>query len=155
VFPPTMPFDPATLLRHLIHLAVPICCRGELRLPPRGPGRPLEIPEWAIAVRILVAVAKRLTSKSAKYRYLVAHATEFVRRLGQDRFPARSTSFARYRTAYLVMTEAAAAHTAHAADRGHLDVRCAAADKTLIAPDFGCHGSRLHSGSSRGPITPV
>lgn len=133
MFHPTTPFAASTPLRHLIHLAVPICRRGELGLPPRGPGHPLEIPEWALAVMILVAVAKRLTSKSAQYRYLAAHAAEFVHRLGLDRFPARSTYFARYHTAYLVMTEAAAAHTAHAAERGHIHVRCTAADKTLIA----------------------
>src|SRR4051812_2982088 len=105
MLPSTTLFDSAAPLRHLIHLAVPICRRGELGLPPRGPGRPLEIPEWALAVMILVAVAKRLKTKAAQYRYLAAHAAEFVRRLGLDRFPARSTYFARYRTAYPVMTE--------------------------------------------------
>jgi hypothetical protein len=123
----------ATPLRALISLAVPVCRRGEPGLPPRGPGRPPEIPEWAVAVMILVAVAKRLTTKSAQYRFLSAHAEALVTRLGLDRFPARSTYFARYRTAYLVMAEAAAAHTARAADRGHIDVRCVASDKTLIA----------------------
>jgi len=130
---PTAPLDPATPLRHLINLAAPICRRAAQGLPPRGPGRPVEIPEWAVAVMILIVVAKRLTTKSAQYRYLVGHADALTTRLGLDRFPARSTYFARYQTAYLVMTEALAAHTAHAADRGHIDVRCAAADKTLIA----------------------
>ena len=74
-----------------------------------------------------------LTTKSAQYRYLAARAADLVGRLGLDRFPARSTYFARYRAAYLVMSAAAAAHTAHAAGRGHIDVRCVAADKTLIA----------------------
>lgn len=130
---PTVPLDPATPLRHLILLAVPICRRAELGLPPRGPGRPVEIPEWAFAVMILVAVAKRLTSKSAQYRYLAAHAPDLVCRLGLARFPVRSTYFERYRTAYLLMSEAAAAHTAHAAARGHIETRCVAADKTLVA----------------------
>jgi hypothetical protein len=132
---PTMPFDAATPLRILINLAIPICRRGELGLPPRGPGRPVEIPEWALAVMILVAVAKRLTSKSAQYRYLHAHADAFVTRLGLDRFPARSTYFKRYRTISLLMAEAVAAHAAHAAERGHIDVRCSAADKSLIGAD--------------------
>ena len=52
---PTTPFDPTTPLRHLLRLAIPICRRGERDLPPRGPGRPVEIPEWAVAVMILVA----------------------------------------------------------------------------------------------------
>jgi hypothetical protein len=82
---------------------------------------------------ILIAVAKRLTTKSSQHRYLRARADALSARLGLDRFPARSTYFARHRTAALVMAEAAAAHTAHAADRGHIDVRCAAADETLVA----------------------
>jgi hypothetical protein len=130
---PTTPFDPTTPLRHLLRLAIPICRRGERDLPPRGPGRPVEIPESAIAAMILVALAKRLRTKSAQYRFLEAHAVALVDRLGLDRFPARSTYFARYRTAFVVMTAAAAAHTAHAAARGRIDVRCVAADKTLIA----------------------
>jgi hypothetical protein len=130
---PASPFGAATPLRHLINPAVPICRRGELDLPPRRPGRPVEIPEWAVAVMVLVATAKRLTTKSAQYRYLAARAADLVARLGPGRFPARSTYFARYRTAYLAMSAAAAAHTAHAAGRGHIDVRCCAADKTPIA----------------------
>ena len=130
---PTTPFDPSTPLRHLLRLAIPICRRGERDLPPRGPGRPVEIPEWAVAVMILVAIAKRLRTKSAQYRFLEAHADALVARLGLPRFPARSTYFARYRTAFVVMIAAAAAHTDHAAARGRIDVRCVAADKTLIA----------------------
>jgi hypothetical protein len=82
---------------------------------------------------ILVALAKRLRSKSAQYRYLQAHADAWVARLGLDRFPARSTYFQRHRTAFLLMDAAAVAHTDHAATRRHIDVRCVAADKTLIA----------------------
>jgi hypothetical protein len=130
---PTAPLDTATPLRHLINLAVPICRRGELARPPRGPGRPVDFPDWAIAVMITVAVAKRLTAKSAQYRYLAARADDLCKRLGLGRFPARSTYFDRYRAAAAVLVEAAVAHTAHAARRGHIDVRCTAADKTLIA----------------------
>ena len=129
----TAPFGADTPLRHLINLAVPVCRRAEAGLPPRGPGRPLEIPEWAVAAMVLIALAKRLATKSAQYRYLRAHAAPLVARLGLDRFPARSTYFARYRTAALIMAEATAVHTAHAAARGHIDVRCVAADKTLVA----------------------
>ena len=148
--PLTAPFAAATPLRHLINLAIPVCRRAEAGLPPRGPGRPYEIPEWAVAVMILIAVAKRLTTKSAQYRYLSAHAAALVDRLGLDRFPARSTSFARYRTASLVMAEAVAAHTAHAAARGHIDVRCAAADKTLVA----AAGPAWHKGQRARGVRP-
>jgi hypothetical protein len=131
--PIALPLDPATPLRRLINLAIPICRLAGPLMPPRGPGRPHEFPEWAVAVMILIALARRLTSKSAQFRYLGARAGALVGRLGLDRFPARSTYFERYRTAYLLLAEALAAHARHAAARGHVAVRCAAADKTLIA----------------------
>ena len=82
---------------------------------------------------MIVAIAKRLRTKSAKYRFLEAHADALVARLGLPRFPARSTYFQRSRTASVLMVAAAAAHTDNAAARGRIDVRCVAADKTLIA----------------------
>lgn len=127
------PFDPSTPLGELIDLAVPICRMGEASAPPRGPGRPFEIPDRAFAVLVLIALAKRLDTKSSQYRFLAAHSGVLVRRLGLERFPARSTYFARYRSAHAVLGAALAAHTAHAAKRRHVEVRCAAADRTLIA----------------------
>jgi hypothetical protein len=129
----TTPLDPSTPLRDLIRLAIPLCRRADLDLPPPGPGRPVEIPEGAVTVMVLVALAKRLGSKSAQYRYLHAHAEAIVARLGLPRFPARSTYFQRYRTAYALLAGALAAHSDHAAARGRIDVRCVAADTTLIA----------------------
>jgi hypothetical protein len=82
---------------------------------------------------VLVALAKRLTTKSAQYRFLQAHADDLCVRLGLDRFPVRSTYFARYRAAGPVIAEAIIAHTAQVAETGFIDVRCTAADKTLIA----------------------
>jgi hypothetical protein len=130
---PAAPFDAASPLRDLIRLAIPVCRLAEPLLPPPGPGRPVEFPEWAVAVMILIATAKRLTTKSSQYRYLRAHADALSVRLGLARFPARSTYFARYRTAYLVLSEALAARAARAAARGRIAARCVAADKTLVA----------------------
>lgn len=135
VHPIPAPLDPATPLRRLIRLAIPICRLAEPLMPPPGPGRPREFPEWAVAVLVLVAVAKRLTSKSSQYRYLAARGDALAARLGLGRFPARSTYFGRYRTANLLLSEALAAHARRAAARGRVEARCCAADKTLIAAD--------------------
>jgi hypothetical protein len=129
----TTPFDPATPMRDLLRLAIPICRAAEAALPPRGPGRPVEIPESALAAMILLALAKRLRSKSAQYRFLAARGPALAARLGLDRFPARSTYFARYRTAYLLMAVAVADHAERRSRRGHIDPTCVAADKTPIA----------------------
>ncbi|HWE36149.1 MAG TPA: hypothetical protein VG406_06220 [Isosphaeraceae bacterium] len=120
---PTPILDPATPLRQLVRLAIPICRLAEADRPPRRPGRPYEFAERAVAVLILVAAAERLGSKSAQDRYLAAHADELARRLGLDRFPARSTYFARYRAAAVVLGSALAVHSAHAAARRHVAAR--------------------------------
>lgn len=122
-------FDATTPLRDLVRLAIPVCRLAEPLLPPPGPGRPIQFAEWAVAVMVPVAVAKRLTSKSSQYRYLRAHADALCTRLGMGRFPARSTYFARYRTAYVLLSEALATRAA----RGHVGARCVSADQTLIA----------------------
>lgn len=129
----TAPFGAATPLRDLVRLAIPLCRLAAPMLPPPRPGRPVDFPEWAVAVMVLVAVAKRLATKSSQYRYLRAHADALCARLGMGRFPARSTYFARYRTAYVLLSEALAARAARAAARGHIQARAVAADKTLVA----------------------
>lgn len=128
-----MLLDASTPLRDLIRLARPVCRQGEDLLPPKGPGRPFEIAQADLAVLILIALAKRLHSKSAQYRFLERHATMLVPRLGLTRFPTRSTYFRRYRTASVVLQMALIAHTTYRIQRGHINVRCVAADKSLIA----------------------
>ena len=130
---PISPFDPATPLRHLIRLAVPVCRLAEPLMPPRGPGRPVEFPEWAVAVLVLVAVAKRLTSKSSRYRYLRAHAERAGRAARPGPLPGPQHLLRAYRTAYVLLSEALAARADRAAARGLTDARCVAADKTLVA----------------------
>ena len=43
-----------TCLRMLVKMAVPLCQRAERECPRTGPGRKPEIPEWVMAVLIIV-----------------------------------------------------------------------------------------------------
>jgi len=66
---PIASLDPATPPRHLIRLVVPICRRAEPR-PPPGPGHLCGDPRVSRRRDGLIAVAKRLNTKSAQYRCL-------------------------------------------------------------------------------------
>src|SRR5262245_51937157 len=89
-----------TCLAALIRLAIPICQQAERECPRKGPGRKPEIPDWAMAVLIVVAIAKQRKSKSSQFRFLKAYRRQLEETLGIERLPARSTYFDRYRRAW-------------------------------------------------------
>ncbi len=46
-------------LASLAKMAVPLCQRAERECPRTGPGRKPDIPDWVLAVLIMVAVLKK------------------------------------------------------------------------------------------------
>lgn len=121
-----------TCLRALVHLAIPVCQEAERQCPRTGPGRPPQIPDWVLAVLIMVAVLKRRKSKSAQYRFLAEHRNDLCSWLHVRRFPARSTYFERYRRAQRVFQGAIRLQGQQAIRDGLADPRTTAADKSLI-----------------------
>jgi hypothetical protein len=81
-------------------MAVPLFRQAERQCPRTGPGRKPQIPDWLIAVLIMIAVLKRKKSKSAQYRYLSEHRSEIAEWVDAEDFPSRSTYFDRYRRAF-------------------------------------------------------
>lgn len=122
-----------TVLASLVKMAVPLCQRAERECPRTGPGRKPEIPDWVLAVLIMVAMLKRKKSKSSQYRYLDEHCGELKKLLGTCRLPARSTYFDRYRRAYRLFKYAIKLQGEKAIDEGVADAKDVAADKSLIA----------------------
>jgi hypothetical protein len=120
-------------LASLVKMAVPLCQRAERECPRTGPGRKPEIPEWVLAVLIMVAIVKRKKSKSAQYRFLDEHRRELKELLGMDQFPARSTYFDRYRRAHRLFAQAIKLQGAQAITEGVVNATNVAADKSLIA----------------------
>ena len=120
-------------LASLVKMAVPLCQRAERECPRTGPGRKPEIPDWVMAVLIMVAVLKRKKTKSAQYRFLEAHRPELQAWLGTSRFPARSTYFERYRRAHRLFACAIRLQGRKALAEGVTDATAVAVDKTLIA----------------------
>lgn len=120
-------------LASLAKMAAPLCQRAERECPRTGPGRKPDIPDWALAVLIMVAIVKRKKSKSAQYRFLTEHRRELKALLGTAKFPARSTYFDRYRRAHRLLAYAIKLQGEQAIAEGVVDARDAAADKSLIA----------------------
>jgi hypothetical protein len=120
-------------LTSLVMMAVPLCQQAERECPRTGPGRKPDIPDWVLAVLIMVAIVKRKKSKSAQYRFLDEHRRELKALLGTNKFPARSTYFDRYRRAHRLFAQAIKLQGERAMAEGIIDATVVAADKSLIA----------------------
>jgi hypothetical protein len=122
-----------TCLASLVRMAVPPCQRAERECPRTGPGRKPDIPDWVLAVLIMVAVLKRKKSKSAQHRFLAEHRRELAHWLGTGKFPARSTYFERYHRAHQLFRHAIKLQGQMAIDEGLADPRVVAVDKSMVA----------------------
>lgn len=134
-----------TCLASLVRMAIPLCQRAERDCPRTGPGRKPDIPEWVMAVLIMVAVLKRKKSKSAQHRFLVEFRREFAAWLGTRQFPARSTYFERYHRAHRLYQQAIKLQGQMAIAEGLVAPRVVAVDKSMVA----ARGPLWHVGDRR------
>lgn len=121
-----------TCLRTLVEMAIPHCREAQRQCPRTGRGRPPTIPDWVLAVLIMVGVLKRKKSKSAQYRFLQEHRCDLRTWLGTRKFPARSTYFERYRSAHRLFQKALQLQGQQAIHEGLADPTIVAVDKSLI-----------------------
>lgn len=134
-----------TCLASLVKMAVPLCQRAERECPRKGPGRKPDIPDWVMAVLIMVAVLKRKKSKSAQHRFLKEHRHDLKTWLGTNLFPSRTTYFDRYRRAHQLFQHAIRLQGQLAIEEGVTDATDVAVDKSLIA----ARGPRWHASDRR------
>ena len=137
-------------LADLVALAIPLCRDAQSKqCVRRGPGRSPEYQEWQIAVLIVIAVAHGRKSKSSQWRFLKEREPELLGALGMERFPCRDTYSRRYRDAHRLL-DIAVERQGKLALREHVcDARCAAADKSLVAPE--AHGPATATRCARAP----
>jgi hypothetical protein len=121
-----------TCLRTLLKMATPLCKEAQQQCPRAGPGRPPDIPDWVLAVLIMVAVLKRRKTKSAQYRYLDKHCRELKKWSGIKQFPARSTYFDRYRRTHRLFEDVIQLQGIMAIEGGLADPTIVAVDKSMI-----------------------
>jgi hypothetical protein len=121
-----------TCLASLVRMAAPICQQAERECPRTGPGRKPEIPDWVMAVLIMVAVLEKRKFKRAQYRFLKKHREELMLWLQSDRFPSQTTYFERYRRAYKLFQAAIRLQAEAEINTGHVQPQCVAIDKSPI-----------------------
>jgi hypothetical protein len=121
-----------TCLAMLVKMALPIFREAERQCPRTGPGRKPQIPDWLIAVLIMIVVLKRKKSKSAQHRYLSEHRAEIAEWVDSRDFPSRSTYFDRYRRAHRLYQEAIRLQGEKAIQDGLADPASVAVDKSLL-----------------------
>jgi hypothetical protein len=121
------------LLDELVVMSIRICQEAESGCPRRGPGRKPIIPDWVIAVMIMVAIMLKKKTKSAQFVWWREHAADFARWLPEQPFPARSTFFDRYRRVHRLYQQAITLQGQKAVQQGWADATVVAGDKSLIA----------------------
>jgi hypothetical protein len=116
-------------------MAVPLLREAERQCPRTGPGAKPQLPDWWIGVLIMVAVLKHKKCKSAQYRFLSekSNREQLAQAVGNQRFPARSTFFRRYRRAHHLFRTAVRLQGERAIAEGVTDPCDVAVDKSLIA----------------------
>lgn len=121
------------LLDELVEIGVKYCRLAEQKHPRRGPGRHPDIPDWVLAVMVMVAVMLRKKSKSAQHAWWKSHVEDFTRWFAVQKFPGRSTFFDRYRRCHELFQQALVLQGQDAVRKGWADAQCVAIDKSLVA----------------------
>ncbi len=120
------------VLANVIEVSLPLCQQAQKELARVGPGRPPVIPDWFIAVMIMVAVAKGKMSKASQLRFWDNHRwlLEGVRE-GWE-FPSKSTYYERYRRCWKLFEKAIEIHTRKAIGYCWIDPEVVSVDKSVI-----------------------
>jgi hypothetical protein len=129
-----------TCLGTMVEMALPFFRGAERQCPRTGPGQKPTIPDWLIAVLIMIATLKKKKAKNAQYRYLTEHRAEIAQWLKAQEFPSRSTYYDRYRRAYRLYQEAIRLQGEKLVEDGIADPTSVAVDKSLL----GGRGPKWH-----------
>jgi hypothetical protein len=131
-----------TCLAVLVQMAIPVCQQAEREHPRTGRGRKPEIPDWVMAVLIMVAILSKRKAKRAQHRFLQQHRGDLLAWMGIRRFPARSTYCDRYRRAHELFRHVIRLQAEKEVRRGEVDATTVAIDKSPVSsrgPRWGRH----------------
>ena len=129
-------------LAALVQMAVPVCQQAEREHPRTGRGRRPDIPDWVMAVLIMVAILNKRKAKRAQHRFLQQHWGDLSGWMGVDRFPARSTYCDRYRRAHELFRHAIRLQAEKETRQCRVDATTVAIDKSPVSsrgPRWGRH----------------
>jgi hypothetical protein len=134
----------------LVQMAIPFCQRAEREHPRTGRGRRPEIPDWVMAVLIMVATLKKRKSKRAQHRFLQERQSDLLAWMGVDRFPCHSTYSDRYRRAHELLRYAIQLQAEKEVQQGRVEATTVAIDKSTV-PSRGPRWGRHHQDRGRLP----
>jgi hypothetical protein len=120
-------------LEQLVIRSIAVCQQAEIESPRRGPGRKPIIPDWVLAVMIMVGVMLKKKTKAAQLVWWTQHQTDFARWLPGQQMPKRSTFYERYQRVHRLFRQAIVLQGREAVKRGWAQGQCVAFDKSLIA----------------------
>ena len=120
------------ILREMIAVAEPLCRDAAKQLARSGPGRKPVIPDWFLALMIMIAISKGKKSKAAQLHFWSYHhllLEPFCEGWG---FPSRSTFYDRYRRIWEIFEIAIELHTKKAIRYRWIDPEVVSVDKSVI-----------------------
>jgi hypothetical protein len=120
-------------LEELVIRSISICQQAEKQCPRKGPGRKPTIPDWVLAVMIMVGVMLKKKTKAAQLVWWTQHQADFARWFPGQQMPKHSTFYERYKRVHRLFRQAIVLQGQEAVKRGWAQGQCVAVDKSLIA----------------------
>lgn len=122
-----------TSLATLVRMALPVFRAAERQPSQPKRGAKPKVPDWLMAILIMIAILQKKKTKSAQHRYLHEQRAQIADWLGDARFPSRSSYFRRYRRVHHFYQVAIRLQGEQAICEGVTDAKDVAVDKSLIA----------------------
>jgi len=119
-------------LKALVKLALPSFKQAESENPQFGRGRKLTIPEWFMAVLIMIAVLEKKKGKLAQFRYLSHRRHEIAAWTGAKCFPSLASYCRRYVKAHKFYRAAVRVQGEQAIAEGIANPEVIVVDKSLV-----------------------
>src|SRR5262245_6081283 len=138
-------------LEELVRRSVSVGQQAERACPRRGPGRKPTIPDWVLAVMIMIGVMLKKKTKAAQLVWWRQHHADFERWMPGQTMPSRSTFYDRYRRAHRLFRQAIILQGHAAVQRGWAQPECVAIDKKEF--DRRSRTDLAGPGSSAGACT--
>lgn len=116
-----------------VAIASRACEQAQRKFPRTGRGRRPDVPDWVVAVMVVVGVMHRKKTRAAQYAFWEVRQEQFARWFPDSRLLSRSQFYERARNLAGLLSAAIKRLGRHAIQRGWADAASVAVDKSLIA----------------------
>jgi hypothetical protein len=109
------------------------CKQAEQECPRTGPGRKPDVPDWIVAMMVVVGVMHLKKTRAAQHAFWLAREQQFANWFPGQRILSRSQFHERARRLESLLSVAIKRSGAHAVKLGWADAKSVAVDKSLVA----------------------